>query len=66
MLVKEGNSLSVALKSSKKDVETLARHFEIEKEALKADLVNLQSYKTQHLEIRCLPLTQLGKECQAS
>ena len=46
MLVKEGNSLSVALKSSKKDVETLARHFEIEKEALKADLVNLQNYKT--------------------
>ena len=50
MLVKESNSLSVALKSSKKDLETSERNFQKEKEAVNADLENLKIYKANHQE----------------
>ena len=49
-IFKESNSLSVALKSSKRDLEISIRNSEKEKEAIKKELVDLQDYKAQHQE----------------
>ena len=49
-LVKEGNALSVALKSGMKESELSKRKSEKETEALKAELKNLKEYKIQQQE----------------
>ena len=45
--MKEKNSLSIALKSSKKDFESHVRDSSKAKEALMAEITNLREYKTQ-------------------
>ena len=50
IILKESNSLSVALLSSKKDLEIRIRQSEKEKEAFKEELKSLQDYKIQHQE----------------
>ena len=61
MILKESNSLSVALKSSKRDLEISNRSSEKEKEAIKKELVDLQDYKAQHQE-EIRKAKKIGKE----
>ena len=52
IVLQENNSLSVALKSGKKDSELASRSFEKQISILKLELVKLNEYKIQHQEER--------------